>query len=397
MKILSKISVAIFIFIICYFVYQAFRINYLQIGEVDSLTYHIPLAQNFASGNFTNLLGIKQGLGFYPGMGEVILSLFVILHLPLGLFNVLGIVLLYIACKKLGEVFGLNKEYATIFSVSIISLPTIIRLIPIQTIDIWLAIFFVWTLILLNQPKKEIKYFLFLGFSIGLLIGVKYSGVLLAFGLLIFYFKKLYKFLSPKNIIFFLFPILIFGFSWFIRNYFITGNPFYPVWFFGFKGAPNYIPRWISWNVITQTKYGFLLTIQSLLSEYLFWSLSPLIIFLLYLYLKKKKQLTLLRNYSKLIYLSAFNVLVFLPQPSGLLIQTTTSIMRFLYPVAIPLILFVFILFEKINKTVLLATIAILSSISFLPQLSFYPKLILIWLMIMFAYLFNILNNLDYP
>jgi hypothetical protein len=227
---------------------------------------------------------------------------------------------------------------------------------------------------------------------LGLLIGTKYSGILLALGLLILYIKKINLFLNFKRLMILIIPIIIFGLSWYIRNYIITGNPVYPVPFFGFNGDPNYLSlTWTSWSVITKTSNGLWLMLQSFLSEYIFWSLSPFIILFLYFRFRRKKDLSLFNKYSGLIILSGINLLIFLPQPSWPILQITMSNMRFLYPMVIPLTLLVFILFKKISKEVLLAIIAVLSSVSFLPQLSFYPKLLLIWLLISFVFLFRYL------
>ena len=60
-------------------------------SEGDSLNYHIPIAKNILSGNIIfqkNIIEIEQ---WYPGATEVILGLFILLHIPLNLFNVLAI------------------------------------------------------------------------------------------------------------------------------------------------------------------------------------------------------------------------------------------------------------------------------------------------------------------
>jgi len=367
----ASISYLLFGFVLIYFVYTALTTTPLQINESDSLDYHIPIAQNIARRNFTDLKSITQGLGFYPAVGETILALFILLHIPLGFYNVLALVILYIVANKLGLKSGLNKIELRIFSFSICILPSTIRLIPNQTVDIWLLIFFLVSLNLLLKIENKTIYFIKLGGCLGFLIGTKYSGILLAVALMVAFYRK--KLLSFK-LFYVLIPLIILGFSWYFRNYLVTGNPFYPVPLLGFIGNPNFRSQtWTGLKVLT-TGRGVSLMSQAFISEFLIWSVGPL--YLLYLGLIKKIKFNNLSV--RLIVLSILTLMIFLLEPSWPNIQVTQSNMRFLLPAFACLILSIFLISKSLGNSHKLAIIAVVSSVGVLPLLNYYPKLIVI-------------------
>lgn len=376
----SKLFVALFSFVLLYFAYLAVTITPVQLGELDSLTYHIPIAESISRGNFVDLSHIKQGLGYYPAVGEIILSLFVKFNIPLNLFNVLGLILLFLGCRHTAGVFGLNKMTSLVFATTFSLLPTVLRLVLTQTIDIWLAVFFLWSLSLLQKPKRSGLYFLKIGFTLGLLAGVKYSGILLVLILLVVYSRKLFTVLTTRRFIAFSIPFLILGLSWYVRNWMITGNPIYPVAFLNWQADSNFhATDWTSVKVLFEPG-GIWLMIQALISEFLFWSLVPLLVILFSFYSKIKKQKDLLKDLRPLIILAVINFIIFLPQPSLFDAQIVVSNMRFVYPVMIPLMLSMFLIAKKLRILKEITFIALLSSISVLPQLEYMPKLVIVWL-----------------
>ena len=383
---ISKLFTALFFFVLLYFAYLGFTTTPVQLGEVDSLTYHIPIAESISRGNFVDLSHIKHGLGYYPAAGEIILSLFIKLNIPLGLFNVLGLILLFFSCRHAAKVFGLSKTTSLVFATTFSLLPTVLRLVLTQTIDIWLAVFFLWSLSLLQKPKRSVLYFLKIGFSLGLLVGVKYSGILLALALLVVYSRKLFTVLNTRRIIAFLVPFFVLGLSWYVRNWMITGNPIYPVAFLDWQTDPNFhATDWTSIKVFFEPG-GIWLMIQALISEYLFWSLMPLFVMLISFYSKIKKRKKLFKDLRSLIVLAVVNFIIFLPQPSLPDAQIVVSNMRFVYPVMIPLMLFVFLIAKRLRMLKEITIIALLSSISVLPQLEYRPKLVIVWLIFIVAF-----------
>lgn len=374
MKTLSKIFVSIFIFIIIYFSYNAFVTTPTLINESDSIAYHIPIAESILKGKIFNPPNLVHGLGFYPAVGETILSFLMLFNIPLGLFNVLAIVILYFVLIKLANEYGIGKYASRVLSVSIIALNSIVRLIPNQTIDICLLIFFSLSLLFIKKlENNKLKNYLPLGISLGLLVGVKYSGLIYLLVLLLVYLKVIFKNISLKNFIRLSIPILIIGGFWYFRNYLLTGNPFYPINILGFMGNSNF--QLIETYKPLLTIGGIWIFIEALISEYLVWVLIP--IFLVVFKPKINKNL---------ILLAFLNFLPFLIFPSDFSRQIITSNMRFLYVVIVPLILLVF---TSIKNTIYERSfyfLILLSLISVLPQFNYYPKLILIWLIIVILY-----------
>ncbi|KKP31885.1 MAG: hypothetical protein UR21_C0004G0021 [Candidatus Woesebacteria bacterium GW2011_GWC2_31_9] len=370
MKILTKIFIGIFIFIIIYFSFNALTTNPNLLNESDSLTYHIPIAESILKGNILNPPNLSHGLGFYPAVGEVILSIFILLGIPLGFFNIVAIIILFFVLKILSDEYGINKYVSNIFSVSVITLNSIIRLIPNQTIDIWLLIFFSLALLFIKKFENEkLKSLLPLGLSLGLIIGVKYSGLVYLLILFLVYFKVIFKKINIKNLIYLFLPILTIGGFWYFRNYLLINNPFYPINILGFTGSSDF--QLVETYKPLLTSNGLYLFVEALISEYLIWVLIPIFLFI------SKSKIN-----KSLIVISVLNFIPFLFFPSDFSRQIITSNMRFLYVSIMPLILLCFISVENTKFEKLLYILSLLSSISILSQFNYYPKLILFWLTI---------------
>jgi len=287
----------------------------LQLGEVDSLTYHVPLAESFANGEFNNLLHIPQGLGYYPGVGEVLLSFFIKLGVPLGFFNILSVALLFLVLRKLGRSYKLSKEYSNVFAASVCLLPSILRLVPTQKIDIWLAVSFVYIIVLIKNRQKTLFYYLKFGIAIGVLIGIKYSGILIATGLCVVFAKSIWSKLNIKRFICLVSPALIIGGYWYLRNYSLFNNPFFPLGFFAFAPHPEFSSIvWTSFTNAILARNGLFVFVQAYVSEFLLWSITPLIILYSYLYSKKEK---ISNNTKELGFISFFLILSLLPYRLG--------------------------------------------------------------------------------
>ena len=186
LNILSKIALFIFVVLTIQFIYFGITTSLQGIYEKDSIIFHIPIAQEISKLIFLPA-NLSLGLGYLPATAESILSLFILLHLPLNLFNVLAFVLLFIVSKKVSESFGVTKEMSIIYAVSVVTLQSVLRWPLTQSADIWVAVFFLATLYFLVNPKPTNKHYLLLGFSSGMLVGAKFSGLPFLAILLIFF------------------------------------------------------------------------------------------------------------------------------------------------------------------------------------------------------------------
>ena len=375
-KTLAEISFFVLVFIFIYFLYIC-TTTPPPLG--DSTDYHIPIAKSFLDGSFLHPSQKGFGLLYYPAASNVLLTPFLLMHVPLNLYGFLSWIVLFIVTKKLGNVFGLSSYMTIVFAVSVCAWISILREIPTQSIDIWLAVFFSWAIILLEKPKKTLLYFLKLGFASGMIIGSKYSGPLFAGVLLIVYARKLLPFLSLSRLILLIIPFTLFGLSWYIRNYFLTGNPFYPGSILWFNGNSSFkLMDWQPWRTLLQTSSGWWTITQALFSEFLIWSLSLLLV--PFYFLKKRKILKQNRDIVKLGFIGIANYLLlfFLPSWSTHII----SDLRYTYPAFIPLTLAVFLVAKKMKQEEVLSLIAPLTSIAVLPQFDYYPKLIAVFLFV---------------
>jgi hypothetical protein len=381
-KTLSKISLAFFLVLLTYFFYLGISTSMQGIFEGDSLAYHIPIAQEIFKLNFSPP-DILIGLGYYPAVGESILALFIFLELPINLFGVLGLFLLFFSAKKAAEVFGISKDLSIIYGVSLASLPSVLRWPLTQTVDIWVLVFFLTTLYFLIEKDKKDKHYFLLGLSSSALVGSKFTG-LFFFLILIFLFgkDKLIK-LKLKSVLFFAVPFLVFGLSWYIRNFALTGNPFYPANFFFLQGDKNFPDiasgNWsVFANIINSPGFIYRLT-EAWFSEFFIWGLS--LALPVYLIIKKKGSEIL--NRLSVAFALIFTVFLFFPPA-----EPVISNMRYVYPAVALLILQAFIFFGN-KKAVQLGSFAILATAFSVTSLDYHPKLIILALTAVFYFLFK--------
>lgn len=377
---ISKIALLIFLVLVVHFLYFGITTSIHGIFEGDSLIFHIPIAQELAKFSFMHA-NLTMGLGYLPATAEAILSLFVLFHLPLNLFNVLGLISLFIAAKKVAEAFGLSKDIAIIYGFAISTLQSVLRWPLTQVSDIWLAVFFLSVLYLLKIPKATNKYFLSLGLFTGMLIGAKPSGLLFAALLLILFGYNIIKRVKILNIVSFITPVLIFGLSWYIRNYILTGNPFYPVGIFSIQGDPEYsnlaAGNWsIIANVIGNGAY-IKRVFDAFLSEFFIW--TTILILPIYSLIKQKKNVVQ-RN------LSIIAVIIFLVFIFTFPAESIVSNMRHIYPLISILILQAFLIFNK--RQIEISVFSLMAGILPLMNLDYHPKILILGLIPAFYYIF---------
>lgn len=369
LKILSKICLLFFIFVV---------VNYFYIGvttvptEGDSIGYHIPIAKAYLNGTIFNPEKIAGSpfLSYSPGASEGILSLFYLFHIPANLFNVLGGVLLFFSCFYLGIRYKLGTDLSIIFASSIATLNGVVRWLDTQIIDIYLATFFVLSLALLQKPEKKVSYFLKLGIVMGMLLGSKYSGLLFVLVLFLVYGKSLCKYLSERGAIAFAIPFTIFGLFWYLRNLVFTDNPMYPQGFLFFKDHGFKILDLQVWKVMNGSLYGLIGTINAFISEYMIWGLSiPIVFYFIY------KRVSILFPF---IIVGILNVSIYLNLPSDNKDYIMTSVMRYSYPAFIPFILGLFLLAQRYVKEETLAVVAIVNMMFVGFPLIYTPKLVFV-------------------
>jgi hypothetical protein len=95
LRIFAKIALLLFLYLFLNFFYDGL---FSLPSEGDSLAYHIPIAESVLDGSVFSPSRDGYALGFYPGTGESVLSLLMLLHIPHNLYNDIGCVVLAFLC-----------------------------------------------------------------------------------------------------------------------------------------------------------------------------------------------------------------------------------------------------------------------------------------------------------
>jgi hypothetical protein len=375
-------------------VFIALTVNALLLGiftvptEGDSLHIHIPIAKSILSGAIIN--PDKAGIIDYPASSETILAGFILLHIPLNLFNVFSSIVLFIVLYFLGKKFYFSNSYSVIFSTTICTLYGILRYINTQKVDIWMLVFFAISLMLLQQVKKEIKYFFYLGFSLGMVMGSKYSGPFFVLVLLLIYIKDILQSINLKRLISFVIPFTILGILWYIRNYINTGDPFYPQSFLFFKGNPS--STWYDFQYWQVIFYHPIWMTNALVSEFMTWSLCFLLLPVFYIFQAIKSKTY--PNNLKIILLSllSFVIFLYLPPPTIKIYSSIIFGMRYGFPMILVVILLTFILAKEYKKEFFLSSVAFANMLFLLLPMQYHPKLIFLFIPIFLAIMFVLLR-----
>jgi hypothetical protein len=369
MKLLAGVALGLWLVAAGYFFWNGVT---TKPSENDSLGWHIPMAQSILTGKVWGRGLYQSQYGYYPAMGEAVLAIFMLLKIPLNLYNWLGWVVLFLVMRALGKRKGLGEDLATILAAGAVFLPTVMRLFPTQLVDIWLAVWWGWLLWLLEKPNKSLRYWISLGTAAGLVIGTKYTGLVLLFLAAIIYRENIRKVFNAKGVIWFLTMMLLVGGFWYIRNWVVWGDPLYPQNILWFKGYQTFqLP--IIWKDSLNTPRGWGLLIQAVFSEYLIWAgliLLPLV------YRNA-------RVWAGIIILGMYLIL-----PGDF--RTVVSNLRYLVPGFMLLIAEAGEYFRKIKQTEWLGMVVVVNAVSVLPQLDYHPK---VWLVTLVIWAAVILRN----
>ena len=351
---LARVALGVWFLVVVYFGYLGVTDETI---ENDSRIYHIPIAQSVLTGQVLTGEGYTSPFSFYPGTAEMILAVLMALGIPLNLFNVAGLVALTGLTYKLMQRAEVSKEGAVIAAVSVGLLPTVLRLPLTQLVDIWLAVWWVWWIYLLEKPLWKWKYWLVLGVVTGLLMGTKVSGLILIMTGGVFYGKSLLEAAGKEKLVGAGLLGVVVGGWWYLRNWLVTGNPMYPLDFLGFKGdSVSQLP--IVWKFLLKDKGAVGMFLQALGSEFLGWVVA----FVAPLFAR-----------NKWIWLGIANTLIFLILPGSP--GTIVSNMRYLLPAIIPLIIGIWKWAEERGRGEWLAVLSIINMAAVLPQFDYKPKI----------------------
>lgn len=208
LHILAGVSLSLFLFILLHSFYIGVS---TYPTELDSIMYHIPIAKSYLDGRIFSSPDSPILHRFFPGASEGILALFILFHIPLNLFNVLGALALAWGAYLLGKRAGLSRDESMLFSTGFASVTAISRWLNVQVIDIWVAAYYALLIYLMLKPEKKITYFLKLGAVLGMLVGSKYSGPLYGGIVFLFFGREVLRKVDLKNALAFTVPVLFLG------------------------------------------------------------------------------------------------------------------------------------------------------------------------------------------
>jgi len=357
------------------FIHYTFNGITTQPSEGDSIHQHIPNAKAILAGKIF-YSSKNTEISSYPAASEAILAVFMLLHIPLDLYNVLAIVVLFFAIVPLGQAFGLSKNSSLMLAFSLCSLYGVLRYADTQKIDIWLLVFYAFSLLLLQKPEKKLSYFVKLGFTLGMVAGSKYSGPFWVILLLGFYFKNVIQNLNWGRFLAFLVPFSIVGVSWYIRNIIAFGDPFFPQAFLFFKGDPHVqYYAWPYWKIAISFP-GELF--NALISEYMTWVVSIVLLVVIGIGNLFFKQFQSINPVRKVLLLGLVNFVYFLFLPAAPIHNYTAIVydIRISFPALLTMMLTVFCIAKIYKQTELIAFIAFANMIVVISTFPYHPKLI---------------------
>ena len=221
------------------------------------------------------------GLAFGEGVARV----------PNILATVLSLLLLWSISREMT-----GKKEAGIFTIlSFLTLPVVFEEATHASVDIGSAFYALGSLaaILKGISQSNKRWFFIAGLLSAAGLGVKYLYFIQFISLNLFLCclwitaSKEKRFFLPTPILIFTGTALFFGSFWYLRNYCVTGNPFYPL-FYSWFGGPYWSRELEKGLLAVRYQFGpskttahFLLLPLTFLKEgYLFFTFAPLLVFL---------------------------------------------------------------------------------------------------------------------
>ncbi len=220
---------------------------YLPILESDVLIYHLSIPKIFIQEG--KIYNISEWFKYatFPQLAEMLyLSSMIISNETLAnfihtFFGILSAFLIYIICKKFIDI-----KTGIIAAVTFLILPVVKDLSGTAMVDLMLNFYFLLVIFSCLEwlNKKDIKWFYLSGVFCGFSFGVKYTGIVFLYLVIltILWLKNRTDSLSKffiKDYAIFLSIFLILVFPWIIKNYLWTKNPFSP-FFYNIFGGTNW-------------------------------------------------------------------------------------------------------------------------------------------------------------
>jgi len=199
--------------------------------------YHLPPVFQYLKDSKISILPVQIRSQFaYPQNGEFLFlwPLFFVqdarmVNIVQPLFVIFGVFVLY----RLSTCWGANPRKSFFVSMLFPFVPVVSGQAASSNIDLIASVFFLVTMLFAVHlwQKVRITYFYLAGISMGFILGMKYSFLLFGLCLQPLIFYSLWKGFREgmfKYSLLYLGLVFLFGGYWYLRNWWVFGNPVWP-------------------------------------------------------------------------------------------------------------------------------------------------------------------------
>lgn len=245
---------------------------YLPPRGIDDLAYHLPTIFEYIQSHKISLLPVELRHHFaFPENAELLFmwpTIFAGNQRMVDGTNIPFVFLSILTVYALLRHFDISGKNAFFAALLYALCPVVIMQSGVNYIDILVALFFLLSLYftLLFHANRSTIYLLAAGISTGMMLGMKYTALLLALPLQLLIIPLLFK-NKWRSAACYLTPIFVLCGWWYARNMFVLNDPFYPLNLLGVLtgksaegGLLNNIvvslPKWLSRYLIEDTGIG---------------------------------------------------------------------------------------------------------------------------------------------
>ena len=210
--------------------------------DADGLMYHMEAPRRFLEAGRIIFIPETYQSNF-PMLSEMLFSIGIGLGLdPLAkLIHLTFGVLLILATYAMGERY-LGKHNGWLPAAIMISMPMVVQIASLTYIDLIWALYTLLTVysILIWWQNSQNAWLLIAGTFSGFMIGTKYFAVgwvLIMLVIITWINRKSNIRCRLNHVLLYGSPVILLGSLWYLKNWYLTGNPVYPL-FFGGPGMP---------------------------------------------------------------------------------------------------------------------------------------------------------------
>lgn len=264
------VSLGILVFLTYAWIFTASY--YLPPRGIDDLVYHLPTIFEYIQSHEIRLLPVELRYQFaFPENAELLFmwpTIFAGNQRMVDSVNILFVFASIMTVYALFRHFDISRKDALFASMLYALCPVVIFQSGVNYIDIIVSLFFLLSLYfsILFHSERCVTYLFAAGISIGLMLGMKYTAILLVLPLQLLIIPGLSKVKQREAVVYFVLIVVLCGW-WYIRNLFIFNDPFYPLNFLGpllgksgggglFNNIMVNLKHWISQQLVEDIGIG---------------------------------------------------------------------------------------------------------------------------------------------